>query len=284
VLNLSKVVLLLSLLAGILIVLGDALAGRAGAIGGLLLALWLVVGLWLCSDRIALRAVGARRLGLREAPPLHAMLGDLAKHAQLPCPELYLSPHPQPNVFATGRNPNHTVIVVTQGLIDLVPAHEVRAVLAHELGHVGDRDTLVTSIAGAVVTGLAAIVSFASFGLLAVEGDKDDETAPLRTTLALLAVAPLAAPLLHLLLLRTRTYEADRTSVQLVEGDGEALAQALFRIDAHAHGQPMYLSPGQAQAWIVDPTVGLGTAARLFSTYPHFTKRIARIRYRLAHS
>jgi Zn-dependent protease with chaperone function len=162
-------------------------------------------------------------------------------------------------------------------VLALVPLQEVRAILAHELGHVGDRDTLVTSIVGGLVSGLAAIVSFGSFGLLTFESEKYDDTAALRATLARILIAPLAAPLLHLFLVQSREYEADQSGVQLLDGDGEALAQALLRINAHAGAQPMHLDPGQTQAWFIDPTA---SPSHFFSTRPRFTKRVARIRYR----
>jgi heat shock protein HtpX len=237
----------------------------------------LVAGSWWFSAQVAIRAAGARPLTPAEGPELTAMVAELADAAGIPRPALYLSPSPQPNAFATGRNPSHAVVAVTQGLIELVPIGEIRGVLAHELGHVRNRDILLTSIAAALATGLSVIANLATFGMLF--GGRDEEEGPgLLGTLALLIIAPLAGTLLQLALSRSREFEADRTGAELLGGDGEPLAQALIRIDAHAHAQPMDIAPSQAQAWIVNPLAGAASLSRLFSTHPPLTERVARLR------
>jgi heat shock protein HtpX len=280
--NVAKTAVLLSLLAGLLVLAGTVLAGGAGALVGLLLGAWLVAGSWMFSDRIALKAAKARALHPSEAPELHAMVADLAGRAGLPCPQLYLSPSPQPNAFATGRSPSHAVVAVSQGLIEVMPPDEVAAVVAHELGHVLDRDTLLSSVVAAMVTGLCAIVTFASFGTLVVSTADDEQSAPLRT-FALLLVAPLGATVLQLALSRSREYAADQTSAELLGSTGEPIARALLRIDAHARARPMPIGPGLAQAWIVNPVAGHIGLARLFSTHPPIAERVARLRHPSEH-
>jgi heat shock protein HtpX len=277
VVNTVKAAALLSFLAGVLVLAGTLLGGRTGLIIGALLGLVLVAGSWWFSAQVAIRAAGARPLTPAEGPELTAMVAELADAAGIPRPALYLSPSPQPNAFATGRNPSHAVVAVTQGLIELVPIGEIRGVLAHELGHVRNRDILLTSIAAALATGLSVIANLATFGMLF--GGRDEEEGPgLLGTLALLIIAPLAGTLLQLALSRSREFEADRTGAELLGGDGEPLAQALIRIDAHAHAQPMDIAPSQAQAWIVNPLAGAASLSRLFSTHPPLTERVARLR------
>jgi heat shock protein HtpX len=280
VVNTVKAVALLSFLAGVLVVAGTLLAGRSGLIVGLVLGLALVAGTWWFSARVAIRAAGARPLSPTEAPELTAMVAELADAAGIPRPSLYLSPSPQPNAFATGRNPSHAVVAVTQGLIELVPPDEIRGVLAHELGHVRNRDILLTSIAAALATGLSVIANMATFGMLFGGRDQEEEGPGLVATLALLLIAPLAGTLLQLALSRSREFEADRTGAELLGGNGEPLAGALIRIDAHAHAQPMEIAPSQAQAWIVNPLAGADTMTRLFSTHPPLRERVERLRRR----
>jgi heat shock protein HtpX len=282
VVNTVKTAALLSLLAAVLVAAGTLLGGRVGTVAGLLVGLALIGGTWWFSARIAIRAARARPLSPQEAPELQAMVADLAVRAGIPCPQLYLSPSSQPNAFATGRSPNHAVVAVTQGLIELLPPDEIRGVLAHELGHVRNRDILLTSVAAALATGLSVIVNIASFGMLFGGRDDDDDGSSLLGTLALIIVAPLAATLLQLALSRSREFEADRGGAQLLNGDGEPLARALVRIDAHAHAQPMDISPSQAQAWIINPLTGNASRghwiARLFSTHPPLVDRVDRLR------
>ena len=275
--NIVKTAVLLVFLAVMLALAGNVVAGRAGTLVGLLLGIWLIAGCWWLSDRIAIKAARARALHPTQAPELHSLVADLAHRAGLPCPKLYLSPSPQPNAFAVGRSPRHAVVAVTQGLIELMPPDEVAGVVAHELGHVIDRDTLLTSVAAALVTGLCAMVTFASFGTLSVSTADDEQSAPLGV-FALLLVAPLGASVLQLTLSRSREYAADNTAVQLLGGHGEHITRALLRIEAHAQAQPMPIGPGVAQAWTVDPVVGHSGLARLFSTHPPVADRLGRLR------
>ena len=273
----TKTVLLLSALGGLVVTGGALLGGQAGLVIGLAVGVALVAGSWWFSDRIAIAAAHARPVAPDELPELQATVAELATRAGLPQPQLYLSPDPQPNAFATGRNPQHAVVAVTQGLLELLPPEEVRGVLAHELGHVRNHDILLTSVAAALATGLSALANMAAFGMMFGGQNDDDEGPGLLGTLALLLVAPIAATLLQLALSRNREFEADRAGAQLLRDDGRPLAHALERIDAHAHAQPMRINPSQAQAWIINPLGAAQGITRLFSTHPPVSERVARL-------
>lgn len=276
--NTIKTAVLLGFLGGVLVLAGSLLAGRAGVVIGMALGLALVGGSWWFSGMLAVRAAGARPVKRGELAWLSASVERLASRAGVPTPMLYLSPSPQPNAFATGRNPSHAVVAVTDGLLSLLEPVEIEAVLAHELAHVRHRDILLTSIAAAVATGISAVANLASFGLLFAARDDRDGPNPL-AVIGFALVAPLAAGLLQLALSRSRELDADRAGADLV-GDGEPLARALERIDVYAHAVPMTIAPAQAQAWIVNPLARQDLVARLFSTHPPVAERVARLRQR----
>ncbi|HUY20799.1 MAG TPA: M48 family metalloprotease [Acidimicrobiales bacterium] len=279
--NTVKTAFLLGAIGGLLVICGGLVAGRAGTLLGLGFGLVVVSGSWWFSDRLAIRVARARRLGPDEAPGLQAMVVELARRAELRAPRMYLSSCPQPNAFATGRSPKHAVVVVTEGLLALLEPAEVRSVIAHELAHIRHRDTLLTSVAAALATGVSALANLALFSSLLGGRSRDDGPGPFGALLAAL-VAPVAAGLLHLALSRSREFDADRTGADIA-GGGETLARALERINGYAHVVPMALAPAQASAWVVNP-LGPGVAfARLFSTHPPVAERVARLRARAAH-
>jgi len=270
-----RTAVLLAGLGGLLVALGSAF-GEVGAAAGLLLGLGTVAGSYWFSDRLALAAAGAVPVGPDDFPLYHRIVRELTAEAGLPMPRLYVTPDAQPNAFATGRDPRHAAVAVTRGLLDLVDARELRAVLAHELAHVGNRDILLTSIAAALATGIGFVVNLA--GMLPFFGasDDDEDPGPLAGLVAVL-VAPVAAALLQLALSRSREYEADRTGADL-SGDGYALASALAKIDRAARRLPMSVEPGQAPKYLVNPLTGRRAAwAALFTTHPPVEQRIARL-------
>ena len=270
-----KTAVLLAGLGGLLVLVGSAF-GEAGAAVGLLLGLGTVAGSYWFSDQLALMAAGAVPVGPDDFPLYHRIVRELTTEAGLPMPRLYVTPDAQPNAFATGRHPRHAAVAVTRGLLDLVEARELRAVLAHELAHVGNRDILLTSVAAALATGIGFLANLA--GMLPFFGASDDDEDPgLLATLVAALVAPVAAALLQLALSRSREFEADRTGAAL-SGDRYALAGALVKIDRAARRLPMPVDPGQAPKYLVNPLTGRQVAwAALFSTHPPVEQRVARL-------
>ena len=274
--NTVRTAVLLAALGGLLVLVGS-LFGELGALLGLGAGLLLVGTSYWFSDRVALRAAGAVPVQPWELRDYHRIVRDLCREAGLPMPRLYVTPDAQPNAFATGRNPRHAAVAVTRGLLDLLSPEELRAVLAHELAHVGNRDTLLTSVAAAIATGITFLAEIAGWLPLVGGGDEDDEPSPLGYLVAAL-LAPVAATLLQLALSRSREFAADRTGADLLGGHGAALASALAKIDRAARRTPMHVDPAQAAKYLVHPLAGRRVAfARLFSTHPPTTERIARL-------
>lgn len=273
--NTMKTAALLGGIGGLLVLTGSLIGGSGGALVGLVLGLVVVGGSYWFSDKLAIRAAGAHEVDERTAPELHAMVRDLAGRAGIPLPRVYVSPSPQPNAFATGRNPSHSAVAVTEGLLAVCPSREVRAALAHEIGHIKNRDILIGSIAAAIATGISFVANMAMWsGLFA----SDDDDRPHPVVLLLMAVlAPIAATILQLALSRSREYEADRAGASLL-GDPRPLADALRRIEAAAARTPMDVAPAQASAYIVNPLTGRRVSmAKLFLTHPPMEERIERL-------
>ena len=217
--------LLVAALTGLLIAIGGAIGGGALYIFVALAVLMNVVGYWF-SDKLALAASRARPVKPGEIPELEVAVEDLARRAGVPVPRLYLIPSDQPNAFATGRNPAHAAVAVTEGLLYQLPAEEVKGVLAHEFGHIKNRDILVSTIAAMVAGAVSAIASILQFSLLFGGSDEEDSPLGLIGTLATIIVAPIAAMLLQLAVSRQREYLADATGAQLL-GHAAPLADAL---------------------------------------------------------
>ena len=271
--NQLKTVLLLGILSAILVGIGGALGTNTLGISVVLAAV-MNVGAYFFSDRIVLAMHRAQELSPAESPELHAMVAELAARAGIPTPRLYLLPEAQPNAFATGRNPEHAVVAVTSGILEVLDRRELRGVLAHELAHVKNRDILVSSIAATVaaaITYLAHAVAF--FGM----GSSDDDGPSPAQSLLLALVAPLAATLIQLGISRSREYGADATGAE-ISGDPEALARALEKLDQAAHAIPAPVQPGTASLFIVNPFSGTEGVLNLFSTHPSMRERIRRLR------
>lgn len=274
--NTAKTFVLLAGIGGIFVVLGSLFGGVGGALLGLAVAFAITGASYWYSDRIAIKAAHAVEIDAQSAPELHEMVRSLSASAGLPMPRVYLSPSPQPNAFATGRNPANSAVAVTQGLLESCPPNEVRAVLAHELGHIRNRDILIGSIAAAIATAISLLANMAMFAGLF--GSSDDDDGPGAGSMLLMAlIAPLAAGLLQMAVSRSREFDADRYGAQL-SGDPMALASALRRLEALAQRSPMDITPAQASAWIVNPLTGTRKDfSRLFMTHPPVAERVQRL-------
>jgi heat shock protein HtpX len=273
--NNLKTVVLLSSLAGALVVLGGAFGGRGGATIGLIIGLVMVGGSYWFSDKLAVRSAGAEPLPDGELPWLRADLEMMAQRAGILTPRLYVSPSMQPNAFATGRNEKHAVVCVTQGLLHVLERDEVNGVVAHELGHIKNRDILIGSIAAAIATGITYMAQMAMWaGMMGGGSDDEDRPNPLAMILMMI-LGPLAASLIQASLSRSREFEADRAGAE-ISGNPQSLARALQKIEAYAMRVPMNINPAQASAYIVNPLTGRKVQfARLFSTHPPTDERVA---------
>jgi heat shock protein HtpX len=276
--NALKTTVLLAGLTALLLVVGERLGGPRGlVVAGFFVVVMNFTSYWF-SDRIALAMHGAQPLEYAEAPWLHAMVERLAARAGMPKPKVYLLPTRTPNAFATGRDPAHAAVAVTAGLMDILDQRELEGVLAHELAHVKNRDTLI----GTVAATLAGVISYAAQTLFFFGGSllsRDDDEEGLGHTLGnlgVLLVAPIAATLLQLAVSRSREYGADATGAAL-SGDPDALADALLKLERGAELMPYDRAPATSHLFIVNPLSG-GAVMQLFSTHPPIPERVRRLR------
>ncbi|MDQ1401823.1 MAG: heat shock protein HtpX [Actinomycetota bacterium] len=275
--NTIKTFVLLAALGGVLIVVGGLFFGSGGAQIGLLIGLVFCGGSYWFSDTIAIKAARAQPVTEEQMPEYYRIVRELTTRAGMPMPKLYVSPADQPNAFATGRNPEHAAVAVTQGILKVLTWDELKGVLAHEISHVGNRDILIGSVAAAVAMGITFTARFAMF--FGGGGDRDRPSNPF-ALIAMMILAPLAAFMLQMALTRSREYEADRSGARLLR-DGEPLARALEKIEAGVRQVPMDIAPAQASMFIVNPLTGRkANFASLFMTHPPTADRVARLRSR----
>jgi heat shock protein HtpX len=276
--NTFKTFVLLAALGGLLVVIGGAVWGRAGAIVGFALGLLFVGFSYWNSDKLAIRAARAQPVSEAEMPEYYAVVRELTQRQNMPMPKLYVTPDEQPNAFATGRNPQHAAVAVTRGILRILDRDELRGVLAHELSHVGNRDILIGSVAAAVATGITLLATFARFAAIFGGGRDDRDGGSPFALLAMALLAPLAAGLLQMAISRSREYEADRSGARLI-GDGEPLARALTKLEAGAKQIPMQIDPAHASAFIVNPLTGRRMQFKnLWRTHPTTEDRVQRLR------
>lgn len=276
--NQLKTVLLFGALSALLVGVGGVLAPQYLAVFvGLALAMNL--GAYFFSDRLVLAMYRAQPVDEHQAPELYAMVRELAERAELPMPRVYVIPDAQPNAFATGRNPRHGVVAVTEGILDALSPRELRGVLAHELAHIKNRDILISTVAAILASAITTVANVLSFGaLFGGHADEEDGGGSLLGTLALVIVAPLAATLVQLAISRSRELHADETGARIA-GDPEALASALVRLDRTARVvAPAHAQPATASLFIVNPFGALDRVGRWFSTHPSLEERVARLR------
>ncbi|MFI5039464.1 MAG: zinc metalloprotease HtpX [Solirubrobacterales bacterium] len=266
--------LLIAGLTALLIAIGGAIGGGALWLFVALAVLMNVGGYWF-SDKLALKASRARPLQPGEVPELERIAGFLAQRANVPVPRLYVIPSDQPNAFATGRDPQHAAVAVTEGLLHQLPTDEVQGVLAHEFAHIKNRDILVSSIAAMVAGAISAVATVLQFSML-FGGDEDDSPVGLLGTLGAIIVAPIAAMLLQLGISRQREFLADATGARLL-GHAAPLADALTTLERGAQALPMDVNPATASLYAVNPLPRRGLAT-LFMTHPPLDERIRRLR------
>ena len=277
--NTLKTFVLLAALTALLLLLGQALGGRSGLYFALVIALVMnSVGYWF-SDKIALAMSRAREVSVQEAPELH-QAEKLAVQAGLPKPRVYIIPQETPNAFATGRNPEHAAVAVTEGILRLLRPEELEGVLAHELSHIRNRDILISSVAAVIAGAISYVAMMARWGAFFGGGSSDDDEGGgggnLIVVLILSILAPLAAMLIQMAISRSREYQADASGAKLMHG-GQPLADALLKLEGYNRQAPMQVNPAQAQMYIVNPLSAKGLT-RLFSTHPPIEERVARLR------
>jgi heat shock protein HtpX len=271
--NQIKTVALLGLLSGLLVSIGYGIGGANGAFMGLIVAAVTNLGSWYFSDKIALAAYGAQPVGPAEAPGLYRMVQKLSDRAKLPMPGVYIVPNPGANAFATGRDPHHAAVAVTEGILNLLPEDELEAVIAHELSHVYNRDTLTQAVAATIAGAISFLAQMAMwFG--AGARDEEGRGANPFALLLTMMLAPIAATVIQLAISRTREFSADAGSARLT-GNPRALVRALQRLDASARQVPLDGNPAFAPLLIVNPLAGAGSLFKnLFSTHPATEDRI----------
>lgn len=278
--NTLKTFILLAGLTALLMAIGSALGGRNGLMISLVFAgIMNFVGYWF-SDKIALSMSGAKPVSESEAPDLYRMVRELCRRAELPLPRLYVIPSPTPNAFATGRNPQHSAVAVTSGIVNILNRDELEGVIAHELAHIKNRDILISSVAAMIAGAISQLAHMAQWAMMfgGMQRDRDDEDSGgggLLGGLAMMIVGPVAAVLIQMAISRSREYQADATGAAIC-GRPLSLANALQKLESGNHRFPMEVNPAQAQMYIVNPLTA-GGIATLFSTHPPMAERVKRL-------
>ncbi len=274
--NTMRTFLLMALMTVLLVFVGNILGGQNGMMIAFLFALVMNFGSYWFSDKIVLRLNGAREVTRAEAPELYEIVEDLAGRAGLPMPRVYITPEEQPNAFATGRDPAHAAVAVTEGIQRTLSRDELRGVLGHELAHVQHRDILIGTVAATLAGAISMIANMAQWGMMFGGGRSNDREggSPLGG-IVMMIVAPIAAMMIQMAISRSREYSADEGGAKIA-GNPLSLANALRKLEKKAEQIPMQTSPATAHMYIVNPLSGEGLM-RLFSTHPPMEERIARL-------
>jgi heat shock protein HtpX len=276
--NTVKIVGLLTLLTLLLIAAARLFFGPAAVLPALLISLVMNLGAWWFSDRIALSFAGAKPVSEAEAPELYRIVGRVADTAGLPRPRIFVIDQPAPNAFATGRDPEHAVVAVTRGILDIVTERELTGVLAHEIGHVRNRDTFVMAVVASIAGAISYIAQMAQWSMWFGGGNRDDRDSGSLGIIGMLLgiiLLPLAAMLVQLAISRSREYGADDQGAE-ISHDPLALASALRKLEAYSKKIPLPVNPSVAPLFIVQPLLPGGLTG-LFSTHPPIEDRIARL-------
>ena len=269
-----KVFLLMGLLTVLLVTIGGAVGGTSGALIFLLISLALNFFSYYFSDKTAISMTRSRPVTEQQAPQFYSIVRELTDKAGLPMPKLYITPSPQPNAFATGRNPEHSAIAVTEGLFKIMKREELAGVLAHELAHIKNRDILIGSLAAAFAGAITMISHVLQWG--AIFGGRHSEGMGNAIVALFMAIlAPIAAMIIQMTISRSREYQADQTGAEIA-GNARGLANALIQLDRTARQIPMQANPASSHLFIVNPLSG-GGITRLFSTHPPIAERVERL-------
>lgn len=278
-----KTLVLMAGLGALFVLVGQLWGGSSGAFIALGIAALLNFGVYFFSAKLALASAKAKPVEEHELPNVYSIVRSLAQRENMPMPKIYLIDSPQPNAFATGRNPKHAAVAVTRGILELMDHAELEGVLAHELSHVRNRDILISSIAATVAAALSFLVRIAFWTGLSGDNRRND---PLSGIIALVSIilAPIAAMIIQMAISRSREFEADRSGARIT-GSPLALARALEKLEAGTRRIPMNVNPSTAQLFIADPLKafgrrrrgGMGGLGRLFSTHPPIPERVERL-------
>ncbi len=277
--NNLKTTVLLAALTGLLLAIGQLWGGERGLMFALVLAAVMNLGSYFFSDKLAIAMSGAKPISREQNPRIYQIVERLAAKANVPVPKIYFIPTDSPNAFATGRNPNHASVAVTRGILEICDDEEIEGVLAHELGHVRNRDILISAVV-ATIAGAITLIGrlvfwaelFGGFG----GGGGDSRRGGALSALAMMILAPLAAVLIQLAISRSREYQADATGAEIT-GNPQGLARALDKIDKYAKRLPLRASPTMAHLFIYQPLTTGEMFSSLFSTHPPIRKRIERL-------
>jgi heat shock protein HtpX len=276
--NVFKTGLLLAVLTAMLVLAGGAIGGQQGMLVAFVFALAMNFFSYWFSDKIVLRMYGARAVDEAQAPGLYTMVRRLTTRAGIPMPKLYVIPSDTPNAFATGRNPQHAAVAVTEGIMRVLDDEELEGVLAHEISHVTNRDVLISTIAATLAGAITYLAHMAQWATIFGGRSHDDDEGgsnPL-VMMAFAMLAPIAAMLVQFAVSRAREFQADASGARLA-GRPWPLAKALEKLEVASHMRPMHASPATAHLFIVNPLTGQ-SLMRLFSTHPSTEERIARLR------
>ncbi|MCG9967059.1 zinc metalloprotease HtpX [Pelotomaculum terephthalicicum JT] len=277
--NTIKVWLLMGTLSVLLVLMGNAICGRSGAMLFFLIAMGMNFFGYFYSDKIAIKMTRSYPVSEAEAPDLYDIVKKLSQRAGIPMPKLYVTPSHQPNAFATGRNPSHAAVAVTEGIMHLLNRSELEGVLAHELAHIKNRDVLVGTIAAALagaITMMANMLQWAAIFGMGGSNDEDEGGGSMAGGLIMAIIAPLAATIIQLAISRSREYMADATGASIA-GSPAGLANALLKLESGAHRIPMQVNPAASHLFIVNPFSG-ASLMKLFSTHPPIQERVERLR------
>ena len=272
--NTFKTAFLLTALTLLLMFIGRYFGGENGMLLALAFAAVMNFVSYFFSDKIALAMYRAQPVTREQLPRAYEIVERLTQKIGLPMPKIYVIPTESPNAFATGRNPSHASVAVTHGILGLLNDEELEGVLAHELGHVGNRDILISSVAATIAGAITMLAHMGRFAMI-FGGGRDDRRGGGLTALFMLIVAPIAAAMIQLAVSRSREYQADATGAHYT-GNPYALASALQKLDAYSRRVPMQASPSTAHLFIIQPLLGMNFG-NLFSTHPPIAKRIERL-------
>jgi heat shock protein HtpX len=277
--NLVKTGVLLAALTVLLVLIGGALGGQQGMLLAFGMAMVMNLGSYWFSDKIVLSMYGAKPVDEAQAPALYRIVRTLATRAGIPMPRVYILPQETPNAFATGRNPQHAAVAVTEGILRVMSEEELEGVLAHELSHVQNRDTLIMAIAATLAGAITYMAHMAQWAMIFGGGRRDNDEeggGGLLGGILMIVLAPLAATLIQLAVSRSREFQADASGARMA-GQPWGLAKALEKLDLASKTMPMQATPATAHLFIVNPLTGSGFTT-LFSTHPPIAERVARLR------